>query len=39
LHFEVRKSNASQGAGIGPFNAISELENTVNMNPSKENQK
>jgi murein DD-endopeptidase MepM/ murein hydrolase activator NlpD len=39
LHFEVRKSNASQGAGIDPFEAISELKSTINVNPNKENQK
>jgi murein DD-endopeptidase MepM/ murein hydrolase activator NlpD/cell fate (sporulation/competence/biofilm development) regulator YlbF (YheA/YmcA/DUF963 family) len=38
LHFEVRKSSASQGAAIDPFNVITELKN-INMNPNPENQK
>lgn len=39
LHFEVRNSSASQGASVNPLRAISELENSVNVNPDKENQK
>ncbi|WP_343697126.1 M23 family metallopeptidase [Flavobacterium sp.] len=39
LHFEVRKSNASQGAGIHPLESILELKNVVNLNPDREKQK
>ncbi|MBF4484376.1 M23 family metallopeptidase [Flavobacterium sp. CSZ] len=39
LHFEVRNSSASQGASVKPFKAISELKESVNINPNKENQK
>ncbi|TDX11215.1 M23 family metallopeptidase [Flavobacterium sp. S87F.05.LMB.W.Kidney.N] len=39
LHFEVRNSSASQGASLKPFKAISELKESVNINPNKENQK
>ncbi len=39
LHFEVRKSKASQGAAIHPLEAISELKDSVNLNPDKEKQK
>jgi len=39
LHFEVRNSSASQGASVKPFKTISELKDSVNINPNKENQK
>ena len=38
LHFEVRISPASTGAIIEPLEAIGELKNGINMNPSPETQ-
>jgi murein DD-endopeptidase MepM/ murein hydrolase activator NlpD len=39
LHFEVRKSNAIQGASIHPLETISEIKDSVTLNPDKEKQK
>jgi murein DD-endopeptidase MepM/ murein hydrolase activator NlpD len=39
LHFEVRNSRKNQGATLKPMEEISDLKNSVNINPSKENQK